>query len=138
MTILRDLIPNVIGGFAVSIICMWGFQPDIFTKGISGINAILYIKVIIGIAIILILIHTIIYLKMKKLKEILVLNLIGDHFYTIDEKNRDEARQLYGYDYEKIECYVFPVESGKDIKDAVPLYRLFRPTRLKAKIDWTF
>lgn len=137
MTILRDLLLNIIASFAVSFFFMWGFQPDIFAKGISGIKWILYIKVIIGIAIIFTLINAIIYLKMTKLKEVLALNLIGDHFYTIDEKNRDEAIQLYGYNCEKIECYVFP-ESGKNIKDAVPLYRLFRPTRLKAKIDWAF
>lgn len=46
----------------------------------------------------------------------------GDHFYTADENEKNDAVAKYGYKYEGIACYVFRGQTGRSL----PLYRLRR------------
>jgi RHS repeat-associated protein len=44
-----------------------------------------------------------------------------DHFYTTCENEKDNAVVRYGYNYEKIEAYIYDLP----FQDVVPLYRLY-------------
>ena len=48
----------------------------------------------------------------------------GDHFYTADKAEADNAVKNYGYTYEGIACYVYSFAHD----DTTPLYRLYRPS----------
>lgn len=48
----------------------------------------------------------------------------GDHFYTANKDEADNAVKNYGYTYEGIACYVYSY--GHD--DTTALYRLYRPS----------
>ncbi len=48
----------------------------------------------------------------------------GDHFYTTDKNEADNAVKNFGYAYEGIACYVYSYAAN----DTTSLYRLYRPS----------
>ena len=146
--LMLDIIAIVIGCLIVELIVYGIFQPDLFRKGLDSVDwrrAILELTTFVLIVIVAgYASYRIIYYKIKNIilehdavKKILESHLIGNHFYTTDKEECDKATQSLRYQYEKIECYVLPVENGQNIEGAVPLYRAYRHPWLKTKVDWT-
>src|SRR5215467_12468056 len=50
---------------------------------------------------------------------------MGDHFYTIDPAERDSAVRGGGYQFERIECYVFPPVVVPPPSGQTELFRLY-------------
>jgi len=143
MRILRELWIKIAAGLVVGIILMWLFQPELYEKGVSKMVFLLqYIKILLGICILAIWLYWLIHSKTKKMinynlqlkKDIEILQnkrFRGDHFYTIDMEERDNAVSKHGYKIDvnkSIACYVFPVDKNgitKEGEKPVPLYRLW-------------
>jgi len=143
MRLLYALLERVSGPLFAGIILAYLFQPGAFVNGVTRIDWFLFIKILSVIVFSIGWTHLTIQRKTSLLledisalkKELqgvreMVDNKILDHFYTIDENERIRAIQNHGYGNENIACYVFPVEKGKEIEGAAPLYRLYAGQKL--------
>jgi hypothetical protein len=126
---LKGIIEKVIAG-----IILYGvFQPDIFKKGVHDMDWYLVLRIVIFIAVIWYLFwkQESKFVLKEEIKDFNTLKIKRtDHFYTINEEERNKAINDYKYkiDNPPIACYVLPVDKdGKLIPDAkpVPLYRLW-------------
>ena len=122
MKTLREIGVQIFSSLIAAIILMYLFYPDIYSKGISNINWLLFGKILLVVFTVAAWMQfTIRYKIIEVTKNLNIRN--RDHFYTIDEDERLNAIEKFGYTNEKIACYVFTEEMGKQ-KGAVPLYRL--------------